>query len=577
MHVPEFLDELALLCTVALLVVRLFRQIKLPPVIGLIATGLLLGPTGLGIVEQDHVISTIAEIGVVMLLFTIGLEFSFEDIKKMRTIVLIGGPLQIILTTVVSAVVVMVMLSMMGESISTSGAILTGMATAMSSTAICIKLLSERRELAQPQGRAALGILIFQDIAVVPMMIIASMLASPGDFNPADVALRLATLGAAIAVLVTGLRFILPRLIPHLAGVSTPEVLVLAALGLCFGAGWLTSMAGLSMALGAFIAGMAIAGTEDGHDIGNAVAPLRDAFTSMFFLSVGLLVHATFTSLPSDILLALAMLITKAVVVCAVLILIRVPIRTAVTAAVILAQVGEFSFVIATTGVAQGVITPGDYQNLLVAIIITMIVTPLLVTFAPIIAERIAPLARHTPALRRWTTDPRDGSVHLESAGVPSDQPLVLIVGAGVLGSDVAHVLAQSGVPYRILEFDRVVGAQQRQNNEPVVIGDIADAEALRAAGIDAVSVVVIAINQDAAIAGGVKLIRKLRPEVQIVVRVRYQRLRKTALEQGADLVIVEEFESGVKAFNFVLQHLGVDPVMIEYQERYMRLKQTFG
>jgi CPA2 family monovalent cation:H+ antiporter-2 len=150
-------------------------------------------------------------------------------------------------------------------------------------------------------------------------------------------------------------------------------------------------------------------------------------------------------------------------------------------------------------------------------------------------------------------------------------------VGAGVLGTDVAHVLAQSGVPYRLLELDRVVGSELRQQNEPVVVGDIADADALRSAGLDAVSVVVIAINQDAAIAGGVKLIRKLRPDVQIVVRIRYQRLRRAALEQGADLVIVEEFESGVKVFNFLLEHLGVDVAQIEYQERYMRLRQTFS
>jgi CPA2 family monovalent cation:H+ antiporter-2 len=577
MHSFEFLDELALLCVAALVVVRVFRQIKLPPVIGLIVTGLLLGPTGFGVVEQDHIISSIAEIGVVLLLFTIGLEFSFDDIKKMRNIVLIGGPLQIILTTVVSAVIVTLMLSFTGESITMPGAVLTGMAVAMSSTAICIKLLNERRELAQPQGRAALGILIFQDIAVVPMMIIAGILASPDEFNPADVALRIATLAAVITVLVIGLRFILPRLIPHLAGVSSPEVLILAALALCFGVGWLTSLAGISVALGAFIAGMAIAGTDDGHDIGKAVAPLRDAFTSMFFLSVGLLVHASVNTLPADILLALAMLVTKGVIVSAVLILIRVPIRTAVATGIILAQVGEFSFVIATVGVDQGVISSSDFQNLLVAIIITMIVTPLLVTFAPTIAERVAPLARFTPHLRRWTTDPSDGSIHLEEASTAPDQPLVLIVGAGVLGTDVAHVLAQSGVPYRLLELDRSVGAELRQHNEPVIIGDIADADALRSAGLDAVSVVVIAINQDVAIAGGVKLIRKLRPDVQIVVRIRYQRLRRAALEQGADLVIVEEFESGVKVFNFLLEHLGVDVAQIEYQERYMRLRQTFS
>ncbi|HBB25944.1 MAG TPA: sodium:proton exchanger, partial [Bacteroidetes bacterium] len=162
--------------------------------------------------------------------------------------------------------------------------------------AICIKMLSDRRELAQPQGRAALGILIFQDIAVVPLMVIATLLGSQENVQSGEIALRLGLLIVVTVALVVVLRLFLPRLIPHLVRSSTPEVLILAALGLCFGAAWVTSVAGISMALGAFIAGMAIAGSDDGHDIGKAIAPLRDAFTSMFFLSIGLLVHITWST-----------------------------------------------------------------------------------------------------------------------------------------------------------------------------------------------------------------------------------------------------------------------------------------
>ena len=577
MHAFDFLDELALLCVAALVVIRIFRQVNLPPIIGLIVTGLLLGPTGFGVVEQDQVISSIAEIGVMLLLFTIGLEFSFDDIKRLRSIVLIGGPLQVLLTTSATAALVIGITGLTGAVISTSGAILIGMTAALSSTAICIKLLNDRRELSQPQGRAALGILIFQDIAVVPLMIIATLLGSQDDVNPGELALRLSMLVAVTTLIVVVFRFALPRLIPHLAGVSTPEVLILAALALCFGAGWLTSIAGISMALGAFIAGMAIAGSDDGHAIGKAVAPLRDAFTSMFFLSVGLLVHVSWATLPTNLLVAVTILLVKGIVVSLVLMMVRVPVRTAITSGIILAQVGEFSFVLASVGVDYDVISTADFQNLLVAIIITMIVTPLLVTFAPFVAERVAPLARFTPKLRRWTAARNDGFLQLEESSQAGDPPTVMIIGAGVLGQNVAHVLAQTGIRYRLLELDRANVSVLREQNEPVVAGDLTDIDALRAAGLDGASVVIIAINQDAAIAGGVRLIRTHRPDVQIIVRTRYERKSKDIIDQGADLVIVEEFESSVRIFTFLLQHLGVDPSLVSYQERYMRLRQTFG
>lgn len=576
MHAFEFLDELALLCLAALVVIRLFRQVSLPPIIGLIATGLILGPSGIGVVQQDAIISTIAEIGVMLLLFTIGLEFSLEDLKRLRSIVLVGGPLQIMVTTLVTMGLVLATASMTGVVLSTSAAVLIGMASALSSTAICIKMLSDRRELAQPQGRAALGILIFQDIAVVPLMVIATLLGSQENVQSGEIALRLGLLIVVTVALVVVLRLFLPRLIPHLVRSSTPEVLILAALGLCFGAAWVTSVAGISMALGAFIAGMAIAGSDDGHDIGKAIAPLRDAFTSMFFLSIGLLVHITWSTLPANIILAILILLVKGLVVSTVLIAIRVPIRTAITAGIILAQVGEFSFVLASVGVDYGVITSSDFQNLLVTIIITMIVTPLLVTFAPTVAERVSPLARFAPRLRRWGASAGEGRIRLEDAEGADDQPMVMIIGAGVLGMNVAHVLAETGIKYRLLELDRNNVSTLRAQGEPVVTGDMTDLDALCNAGLRNVEVVIIAINQDAAIASGVKLIRTHRPDVQIVVRSRYQRNSKSALDQGADQVIVEEFESGIKVFTFVLEHLGVDPSLVAYQERYMRLKQTF-
>lgn len=572
MHGFEFLDEIVLLCFAGLFVILVFQRFRLPPIIGLITAGLLIGPSGFGLVREGAVITAISELGVVMLLFTIGLEFSLEDLKRLRRIVLLGGPLQVTLSTVVIGCGALIAASLTGQSISLNGAILIGMSMALSSTAICIKMLKDRRELGMPHGRAVMGILIFQDIAVVPMMIIVTMLSSDGSMDIADVLLRIATLVGVTAGLVVGLRFVLPRLVPYVTRVSAPEVLILGGLALCFGAAWITSSAGISMALGAFIAGVAIAGSEEGHAIGKVMEPMRDAFTSMFFLSVGLLVQVSWTWLPVNIITAMLVLIANAIVVMIVLASVRVNLRTAVMAGVILAQVGEFSFVLATVGVEYGVITSTDFQNMLVSIIFTMIITPTLVTLAPVIAEHITPLTRFFPRFRKWDVDDKNGAIRLGTLETKdADGPTVMIVGAGVLGRNVATVLRETGISYRILELDRENVAAQRAVGEPVIAGDITDEHALQAAGVAHASVVIIGISDQTAIAHGVQLVRRIRPDVQIIVRCRYARDIESALQRGADEVVVEEFESSIKVFTAVLSHLGVDSSMIEHQEEAMR------
>ncbi len=390
MHSFPFLDELVLLSLVAVLVILVFQKLKLPPVIGLIVTGLMLGPAGFGLVAQDELISNAAEIGVVMLLFTVGLEFSFEELQKLKRIVLVAGPLQVILSTAVAALVAIFIHWSRGQSITTEAAILTGMCTALSSTAICIKLLKDRHELQSDYGRVVMGILIFQDIAVVPMMIIATMLVSSAGIQVGEIMSKLGVLVAVIAVLITGLRYLLPRLIPFVTRVSAPEVLILGGMTLCFGVAWITSSFGLSMALGAFIAGVAIAGTHEGHQIGSVIEPIRDVFTSMFFLSVGLLVNAQWSVIPFNMVIALLMIIVNASVLVIILRCIRVDPHTSIVSSMVLAQVGEFSFVLASLGKEYGILTDSLFQNLLVSIIITMIFTPFLVMYAPVIARRLA-------------------------------------------------------------------------------------------------------------------------------------------------------------------------------------------
>lgn len=588
MHALEFLDELVLICIAALAVITLFQRVKLPPIIGLIATGLIIGPTGFGLIQQDAIIAAISELGIVMLLFTIGLEFSIDDMRKLKTIVFIGGPLQVLISGGVIGVGAYLTSRWVGTNLDVSGAVLIGMSMAISSTAICTKLLSDRKELHAPHGRAVLGILIFQDVAVVPMMIVVTMLSAHaathptvitqwllatfgGDVEAMDALARIVVLVVVTVGLLFGMRKLIPRVMAYVTRTNHQEVLILGALGLCFSAAWITSLAGISMALGAFIAGMAIAGSEESHLLDKTLQPMRDAFTSVFFLSLGLLVNVNMAALPTNIGSAILILVANALVVTVILIALRLPIRTAVMAAIILAQVGEFSFLLISLGVEYDVISSADFQNMLVAIIVTMIITPTLVTFAPHVAERVVPLANAIPALRRWSMDDKRGTIKLDTHADERDKPMVVIVGAGVLGTHVANVFKETGITYRMIELNRDTVVRLRERGEPVISGDITDVETLTRGGVRDAAVVIVAINNAMALVRGVEIIRRMRPDVQIIVRSRYLQDCASVRDKGADLIIVEEFESSISVFTHVLEYLGAAPELIEQQEARMR------
>lgn len=574
MHGFEFLDEIVLLCVVAVGVIILFNRVKLPPVIGLITTGLLLGPSGVALVAQDDVISAVSELGVILLLFTIGLEFSLDDLKRLKRVVLVGGPLQVIASTLVIGASAYGVAQWTEGGLSLNAALLMGMAMALSSTAICIKLLKDRRELNLPHGRAVLGILIFQDIAVVPLMIVVTMLAPSSTLTAVEIATRLGLLVGVTAVLMGGLKYLLPRLIPYVTRVSTPEVLILGGLALCFGTAWITSTAGISMALGAFIAGVAIAGTEEGHEIGRVLHPMRDAFTSMFFLSIGLLVNVDWSWMPVNLLTAVGILAANTIVVIVILAALGINLRTAVMSGLILAQVGEFSFVLATAAHDYGIISDFNLQNMIVSIIITMIVTPLLITVAPWFAERAEPVVRYVLPIRRYSDRRSDRDPGLPPLVGGVGGPVVTIIGGGVLGSNVAQVLNRTAIPYRILELSGTNVQRLRDRGCSVIQGDMTDAEALERAGIMHASVIILAISDHTALGRGLQHLRHLRPDAMIIVRTRYARDSDALLDRGADVIITEEYESSIQVFVTVLEHLGVDPDVIAEQEAAMRESQ---
>lgn len=563
MHHFDFLDELVIISAMAILVIVVFQRLRLPAIIGLIATGIILGPSGAGIIVQDSVISTLAELGVILLLFTIGLEFSIAELRSMRRIVLGGGSLQVALTAVISGLISMAGLAMVGIAASMQTYVFVGLTVSISSTAICAKLLKERRELTMPHGRASMGILLFQDIAVVPLMIIISLLDQNADVRGSDIAIRIASFigfGTAIAV---GMRVLLPRLVRVVTLVSAPEVMILGALVICFGAAWVTSLVGMSMALGAFMAGVIIAGTDHGHRIGRAVESMRDAFTSIFFISVGLLLDINPDFLLPTVAGAVTIVVVKALVVTMVLRSLGMSIRVAMLAGLVLAQIGEFSFVLAETGLRAGLINNDGFQAMLLVIIVTMTLAPLLISAAPRLVERAVPAARFAPL----STFSKGAVKPVEAVAVG---PTVVIIGYGVHGRNVARVLDATSISYRVMEMSSAAVEQCRKAGVPMVYGDATDLYDLQQAGVMGAAAVIIAISDQSAVSMATVTIRKARPDVFIIARTRYARDAEAISRAGADVVVTEEYESSIQVFIALLQHLGVEQEVITEQESLM-------
>src|SRR5512139_3851506 len=442
-HIP-LLDEIVIIAVAAVLVALVVGRLRLPAVAGLLLSGALVGPHGLGLVTDTHAIEVIAEVGVVLLLFTIGLEFSLERLQHIFRRVALGGLLQVGATTAAVAAVGVALGTPRGT------AILYGFIVSLSSTAIVLRALTERRELDAPHGRFIVGTLIFQDLCVVPMVLLVPLLGGPAGGG--DYAGIVLAIGKAIAVVVGVLavaRLIVPHVLRVVEASRSREVFLLAVVSLCVGTAWLTSHAGLSLALGAFLGGMVVADTEYSHRAMGDMLPLRDVFVSFFFVSLGMLFDREVIVEHPWLVLALLVgfVIGKGIIATAAALLMRFPPRAAWLAGVGLAQFGEFGFVLVRLGLAEGVLQQAEVEPLLDAGILSMFLTPLLAQSAPHITagERLlGPLAR---LLRARGIEDLDTQGH-----VLRDH--VVVIGYGVAGRLVASALRNLGVHHVILEMN---------------------------------------------------------------------------------------------------------------------------
>ena len=384
MQMP-LLQDIALLLGLAVFVLLAFQRMKIPTIIGFLVTGMIAGPYGFGLVHGGHDVEILAEIGVILLLFIIGMEFSLKTLQQIKNAVLIGGAIQVGLTIGLTAVLTNVL------GFSWPEAVFAGFLFSLSSTAIVMKVLQEKGEVHSPHGKIALAILIFQDIIVVPMMLAAPLMAGKSANIGAELAWMLAKAAGVIAVVLLAARYITPTLLYQVAKTKNKELFLMTILVICFSAAFLTSFAGLSLALGAFIAGLVISESEYSHQATGNILPFREVFASIFFISIGMLLDLRFlvNHLPVILGLTAAVLAGKFLAASAAGLVLKYPARVAFQGGLALFQVGEFAFILSRVGLDNGLINPEVNQYFLSISIISMAVTPFVLPRSESIACRI--------------------------------------------------------------------------------------------------------------------------------------------------------------------------------------------
>ncbi|KAF5418109.1 MAG: Calcium-gated potassium channel MthK [Candidatus Methanogaster sp.] len=542
MEIP-LLNDIVIIFGLSIAVLFIFHLIRVPAIVGFLLTGILAGPHGLGLIKAAHQVEILAEIGVVLLLFAIGLEFSLKRMVQIKRSILLGGSLQVLLT------IVAVFLIATEIGLTSDESIFMGFLIALSSTAIVLKLIQERAEIDSPHGQATLGILLFQDVIIVPMMLFTPLLAgATGDLGESLIILVAKGTGIILLVAV-GARWIVPQALYQITRTRSRELFLLSVFMICLAVVWLTSSMGLSLALGAFLAGLIISQSEYSHHALGNVLPFRDVFMSFFFVSIGMLLDINFLfQHPGLILLiAICFLALKATIACFAAFLLGFPLRTVILVGLALCQVGEFSFILSSTGAQHGLLAGDTYRFFLIVSVLTMAATPFIIALAPRIAE-IA-LRLPLPGILKSGWHP----VPVQGADIVRKQDHLIIIGFGVNGMNVARAAGISGIPYTILEMDPEIVRVEQAKGEPIYYGDATHEAVFHHADIKDARIVVIAISDPAATRRITEIARRLNHKIYIIVRTRYIQEMKPLYELGADDVIPEEFETSVEIFTRVL------------------------
>ena len=538
----SLLKDIVIIFALSTFVNFLFTKIKVPTIIGYLLTGVITGPYFLGIVGSSHQIELMAEIGVVLLMFTIGLEFSINHLFKIRKIVFVGGFMQLILTAGITMLVARL------YNMSWAGALFVGFLTALSSTAVVLKLMQERSEITSNYGRTVLGILIFQDIILIPLLLLTPMLGGEVSDHSGQLLLLLGKTIFLVGLVYVGNRWLMPKLLQLVAHTKNQELFMMSIFVICLSVALLTSEMGISLAFGAFLAGLMISESEYSHNAFGHLIPFKDTFTSFFFVSIGMLLDLGFVGdhlwlVFSTILLVLFL---KMIIAGGTAFVLGHTFRGTIMVGFALCQVGEFSFILAQSGLKYEIIPEYYYQLFLAVAVISMSVTPLLMMISSRAATQLLKL--RLPAVLI------NGLFPLPQIEVPEYKNHVVFIGKDSRSLNLSVMAKYLHLPYISIVFDPVTVKKLQEKGETVIYGDATNEPILEKAHIKTADVVVISVGNLIVAMSVVERIRHLNPHVFIIVRTKHVVDIEELYRLGANQVIPEEFETAINLFERVLK-----------------------
>ena len=557
-HEAGALRELLLVAGASLAVLLAFQRLRLPAAVGFIVTGVLIGPGGLGWVHDASLVHALADFGVMFLLFTVGLEFSRQDLVRLSRPALVGGSLQVALTGGVVAAVAI------ARDLHPAQAIFVGMLASLSSTALVFRVLTDRLELSSPHGRMAAGVLVFQDLVVLLFAVVVPWLSrwhsgvgagSAASFSPLSTLAQFAAVALIFAAAHRGVPWLLKRALR-----GSREAFLFGVLVVALGSAFLTARLGLSAALGAFVAGMILAESDLRSHVEVGVGSFRDALTGVFFVAIGMLFEPRVVMAHPWLVLAstLGLVGLKAVVATVALRGAGATWRVAFAGGVALAQVGEFSFMLANAAPA-GLLGATGGQVFFAGAVFSLLLTPFLVNRA---AEWSHAMARRSGRGAKGAGD---------SAADDAPAGHVVIAGFGLNGSNVARVLRAVRLPHVIVDLDPDALSSAPAAGSRALLGDITQPDTQRRAGIERARVLIVALSDPVATRHACRIARSLSPNVFILVRTRTVAEIDELYRLGANQVIPEEFETSIEIFTAALRHFHVPTNIVQAQVQLLR------
>ena len=557
-----FLNEIVALFLVSVVIAFLCYKIKLVPIVGFLIAGVIIGPNALGLVQDQELVDMLAEIGIILLLFTIGIEFSLEKLARIRSAIFIGGGLQVLLT-VVSVVGIFLLLN-----IDWKIGIYTGFLVALSSTAIILGLLSEQNKTDTPTGRLSLAVLIFQDFAIIAMVLLIPLLSGESG-STVDILLVLGKAVLLIIGIIVLARKIVPWILEKVAQTRRQELFLLTVMAICFGTAALTNLADVSLALGAFLAGLVVSESHYSDHSLSEILPLKTIFNAVFFVSVGMLLDVKFVFEYPLLLLGIAsgVLLLKFTLSSVSLLVLGYPIRIAAASGIVLAQIGEFSFVLERAGRKAG-LEPGGFgevgsQMFIAVSVILMLLTPLFLKISPKVGELLSKTPLKKLGEKRKKNSESKTSIALEDH--------VILVGYGPAGRNLARILTETNIPFIVIEMNPKSVNEMNELGINAIYGDATRAHILEHAQIEQAKLCVIAINDPDANPRIIKLAKYLNPTLQVIVRTRYLAQAEAMEIAGADIVVPEEMETTVRLFSNVLSAYMIPEPEIQQHIRELR------